>query len=512
MRVLAHSLIVLLLLLFLSTPAQSAWIADISDFAEIPSGEEGPDSVTIWLPCHERATVGVYGAKTIRLNTPPEVEHKVLVQYIWERRVFAEGDSVHVARIPYWLPPRRWRPPSQTGGPYAVQLHATVPGDYQVEITCRDGQVLTVDLHVTEPIPGPDIGIGYYTVPPFWEYPLYRTYFEHMVELRCNTFTAYTSHPDPDAPAAKNLAWQLDLAVETGLTDGTVPVFVMHSRPSVLDDAPQYGRHVEQWPELVGYSRDEPGCTDVMENESRSTAAMYREAGYRSGSAITAPSIYRMGDGLDIWICIMEDMSDLLRREAQRQGAELWTYSCRIRGTNAPLNRYFSGWWAFATRPGALMLWVYMDRMLATQASVTVPSIVHPDGTWTPCGYFEYTLGAPDGPISSVGAEARRDGIVDYMVLQELERAILAARVEQEVQPNLHSLVQEASQWLQDNVDKVDTNFWPNDYIAWGGGEGGDPLHWDSVDLAQPPLSNFNELRAQAIEYTRKLQEGPKAP
>lgn len=502
------------------------WLKDISEISELTASEGQPDSISIWLPSGERTTVGVYDAETIRVEPHSSVSARVFVQYIWERAVYQIADNAHVARIPYWLPPRWWRPPGQeTGGPYAVQLHATEPGDHTVSIRCRSGKVLTVKLHVVEPIPKPDMGFGFYTVPPFWQYldrSHWTQYFEHMAELKCSTFTLYASHPfkitedmagDKDAQdrnRAKNIAWQLDLALETGLIDGSVPVFIFGNSPRDHDLAPEYGKYVDSWPEMLGYGRDEPPISEYGEWEARGMVTMYNNNGekpYRCGNSICDVGIFRFGDGIDVWICHMDYMSDLIKREALRQGKELWAYSARMRGTNAPLNRYFSGWWCFQNRPGALLRWCYMDHMLAY--GLKEPSSVQPDGTWTPCGYFEFNLGAPDGPISSVGSEGHRDGVIDYMVLRDLERALLAARVNEEDDKAYYFLIREAAQWLQNNVDRVDVNYWPNDDWPTGNCEAANPCHWDTIDLAVPPIQNFNELRRQALEYTHALRAGP---
>jgi hypothetical protein len=268
--------------------------------------------------------------------------------------------------------------------------------------------------------------------------------------------------------------------------------------PIPLDLAPSYGKYVDQWPELCGYGKDEPGAAD--EGEARGMVTMFNQNGarpYRAGSAITSESLMRFGDGLDIWLCYMDDYSDIIQRRAHELGKELGAYCCSLRGTNAPLNRYLTGWWAYKNRPSTLLSWVAFDTMVHNP-NVKEPSCVQADGTWTPCGYYEYFLQAPDGPISSVGAEGRRDGVVDYTILRELERAILRS--------TNYELADDASHWLQDQVDKADTNFWPNDEVPWGSGEDGEPMHWDIKDSALPPITEFNALRAKALEFIEELR------
>ena len=499
----------------------SPWIADLSETA----GAKGQKSVDISLPVGERATVGVYGTKSIGVEAPFSISPEVLVQYM-ER-----GHADQRVMVPYWLAPARWRPPpvgvlrdekdfppggerhyDQKGNPYAVRLWARAQGAFPIRIICDRGKVLAVNLHVTPAVPAPDFAVGYYTAPGLWTYQNWRVKFEQLRDLRCNTFTVYSGEAGREIPAdetntaARNIAWQLDLAVEVGLIDGTQPVIVYARSPVDLDEAPQYGRHVDRWPELIGYGKDEASANASGEAEARGMVQMFHsgEHPYRSGAAMHDIAILKFGDGIDIWICHVDNMSDLLKREARRQGKALWAYCARVRGTNAPLNRYLSGWWAYANRPEGLLSWTHLDYML--RWDLTVPSAVHPDGTWTPMGYYEYCLDAPDGPLSSVGAEGRRDGVVDYMVLRDLERALLSTKLDSDEDPARVALVEEALLWLQDNVDRVDVNFWPDDKKPFGDCKPGNPCHWDTVDMVLPPIRDFNALRRTALGYARRLR------
>jgi len=492
-----------ILLLIASVATAAPWVADLSEVADAG----GQQSVDLWLPAGEWATVGVYEAESVEVDAPGSVMSEVLVQHM------GASHTEEQVPIPYWLPPLRWRPPDQSGNPYAVRLHPTEVGDFTVGIKCQDGTDLSVDLHATAPVPGPDFAVGYYTAASLWTYMNWRECFEQLRDMRCNTFTVYPQVSGRAIPegetetAARNVAWQLDLAVEVGLIDGTQPVFIMHCNPPDIDEATKYGKHVDRWPELLGYGKDEAATNADGESQARGMVSMFNRNGkrhYRSGAAMNNASILRFGDGIDIWVCLMADLTDLVKREAARQKKALWSYCCQLRGTNAPLNRYQSGWWAFKNRPEGMLSWTYMDSMLRPDRPV--PSSVRPDGTWAPCGYYEYCLDAPDGPISSVGAEARRDGIVDYMVLRELERAILAAELDTDADPERVALAREAMAWLQDNTDQVDVNFWPDDHPPFGNCVPPEPCHWDTVDMAAPALHDFSALRRQAIEYTQRLQ------
>jgi len=84
--------------------------------------------------------------------------------------------------------------------------------------------------------------------------------------------------------------------------------------------------------------------------------------------------------------------------------------------------------------------------------------------------------------------------------------------VNQNEDPAYHGLIKEASQWLQDNVDRVDTNFWPRDDVPWGDCVLPTPCHWDMIDLTIPPFyGRFNALRQEAMTYAQQLHAGPRS-
>ena len=113
---------------------------------------------------------------------------------------------------------------------------------------------------------------------------------------------------------------------------------------------------------------------------------------------------------------------------------------------------------------------------------------VHMDGTWNAGRSNDFALASPDGPISTVGLEGWREGIVDYRILRELERQI-----------ELHGdspAAWPAARWLQVLADKVDTLLYP---------EGMKRGYWWDSDLTVPAVADFNAMRKEALEYLDQL-------
>ncbi len=85
-----------------------------------------------------------------------------------------------------------------------------------------------------------------------------------------------------------------------------------------------------------------------------------------------------------IWIVPTEHQSRLLRAKARRDKADWWVYTKGLRGSNAALSRYYSGLWAWKTRPRGNLAGMYMDsKSVGVQA----------DGSWQ--------LGQVDGKITA---------------------------------------------------------------------------------------------------------------
>jgi len=460
-----------------------AWVAELTEVQRITRTIAEPlhaEAINIWLPAGEYATVGVYDTQTADAQPPDGVQADVWIIWYEHRTLFAGRSEEREEAVAFHLSPPRYHEPT---GSFAVRLHAEKPGEYVVPIECSTNTV-TVTLHVVEPVPESDVGFGFYTDWGRYAYPEHeRLYFRHMAEYGCNTFTPYGL----TAKNAAIIARQIDAAIEEGLLDERFPLLCLSVGKTELDEAKELGQHTEQWPELIGYNWDEPGATEETARGVAAESEAWHEAGYRTGTALSANSAFLFGELLDIWILHMDTVSKYIRRHAKNLGAEFWMYNCTARGTNAPLHRYYNGIYTFAVRPRVNLMWAYMHD---------AKSRINKDGTWWYNGCCEHALLTPDGPISTVGLEGYRDGTVDYRVLRELERLI-------EANPK-HKVTPEAAAWLQDLVDRVDTRFWP-------GGRHADDYSdypWDGRDTVVPPITDFSEMRRQALGYLAQIGGG----
>ena len=98
---------------------------------------------------------------------------------------------------------------------------------------------------------------------------------------------------------------------------------------------------------------------------------------------------------------------------------------------------------------------------------------------------------ATNGPLPTVALEGYRDGIVDYRILRDLERAIM-------INPKA-SAVPEATIWLQQLREKAEGGIWRD--------PGYNQL-WDYLDTVQPPIESFDDVRHRALELTQRIRQG----
>lgn len=453
-----------------------AWIAEMSS-------QEGhaarADAIEVWLPAGEFATVAVHEAETIDVEAPPNVRADEFVVWYETREIFRNRPESRREAIPYYLPSRKWLKPDKEHPSWGVRLFARAPGVHVVPIRCP-GNTVTVTLRVTAGVPPSDCGFGFYGNYQAYSYggqePLY---LKHMRDYGCNTFTAYSWTAD-----GSDLVRQMETAARVGLLDKRFGILVLPTSPpgTLIPRAVEAGRDSEAWPELIAYNHDEPRRD--QEDSVRAASRTVHDAGLRTGTAMGAASAFLMGDCLDIWIVHMNVVNDTLRELCRRQDAEWWVYNCNLRGTNAPLHRYYTGAWTWKVRPKVNLLWAYQHGGT---------SLVHKDGTWAPGRAWEHALGAPDGPMSTVGLEGVRDGIIDYRVLRRLEQLVAA-------HPR-HEKVPEIAHWLQSITDRVDTQFWP-----LGRDPGYAEEFWDVPDTAVPPIDGAR-MRRKALQYMLVMEQ-----
>ncbi len=306
----------------------------------------------------------------------------------------------------------------------------------------------------------PDMGWGFYydwgRLPQEYRTPEYqRLCMRHMASIGLNTLTIYGWW------GGKNLDdvhMQLRLAKEEGLAKRPVLILPCGEPRDIVANLhlPPDG------PEIIGYGPDEPGDTDKDAKNISDSVASWHEVKMRVATAISADHAVKVGDPLDIWIVQTANIGNLPPTKK-----ELWAYSCEFRGTNALLHRYLMGAYAYALhrRLGvkALFLWAYVND---AKSGVFREA----DGTirWNPLRVNEHALPGPDGPITTVGMDGMREGIIDFKLLHELERR------------------GGNDEWLNNLVKEIPLNFW--DGTDSPKGPEGSSYYWDVPDTATPRL------------------------
>jgi hypothetical protein len=440
------------------------------------------------MPVGTYATVGVYNTDAVEVQAPAYIPFDIWCITYEHRTVFKDTGQERDATIPFYLPPKSL---CQMPDSYAVRLLAKTVGDWSIPIKCNSNSV-SVRLHVVPQVGPSDCAFGMYY--DYDRFPLAyrgdkyeRMYLSQMAEYGMNspTFYGWTR------PLGKDVAEQLDKAVEENVLSKHIPVMILPcgSGQEIVDNLKLYGKHRDQWPEILGYNCDEPSL--VSAPDVAKTTKSWNDAGMRSATAISSGSVMGFGDALDVWVVHNPGMNKTIQNLAQRQKKELWMYNCQMRGTNAPWHRYYTGIYTFAAGVKGNMIWAYTHDK---------NSCVKPDGTWNALRVCEHVLPTKDGPMTTVGLEGYRDGVIDYRVLSQLKREILACYGK----PENATLADEAAVWLQRQIDRVALGFWS---------EGHCPAYnntywWDVPDMAVPPISDMGQMRRVALDYLQRLQKG----
>ena len=275
-------------------------------------------------------------------------------------------------------------------------------------------------------------------------------------------------------PENRTFTTLLPLTRQAGLTSPDIPVIVMfhnmtqpetqgglsvHQKNRAMDWY-ETERRKHGWPELVTYGWDEP----VYPNpELRDMFVPFRGVRMRVGTAQNAIAAYGLGDLHDIWIVFGGQITAEMCAEAERLGAEVWTYSFKVYPVSPLIERYYAGLYVWAHRLKGHTTWHHYAQ----------------DGykhIWMREG--------DDRPMPLVGWETRREGIDDYRYLQMLEDCVAA-------NPN-KVLAAEAGNWLNALRARITTD--PHKV------EPGKPL----------ALAEYDLIREKAAGYIERL--GPVPP
>ena len=159
------------------------------------------------------------------------------------------------------------------------------------------------------------------------------------------------------------------------------------------------------WPELVRYGFDEPGFPSGHGPRLDEELRPFRDVPMRVGTAMYADAAFGLSELHDVWIVYAGRVTPEMRAEAERLGAEVWTYTCHTYPIHPIRSRFYAGLYTWAHRLKGNTFWHYYAQQ----------------------GYkFVWIRPTDKRPMPTVGWETRRDGIDDYRGLQMLEDSIAA--------------------------------------------------------------------------------------
>ena len=173
-----------------------------------------------------------------------------------------------------------------------------------------------------------------------------------------------------------------------------------------------------------------------------------------------------------------------LLREADRVGADVWTYDYNLRVTNAEANRFYSGLytWSLGLKGNLAFTYIWDEP----NGSVF-------DSNWRFSSPFSlgYIGPSPRGPVPGVGWEGRREGVDDVRYLQLLEARLAAASQDD-------ALTHQARRWIRELRERsLSPEFDTNRHAAWG------------TDYMDPnrriAAGDYNVIRAEAAEFIMRL-------
>lgn len=299
------------------------------------------------------------------------------------------------------LPDALPAPTADGKGPWAVQITPQAPGACVVSL----GSGLTVELTVYPVTTRADIGLGLYTDYATYGANAERAVLDLLRQYGCNTLTVY-GHNGTDGT---DIARQIDAAIDTGLLDTRFPVLFVpdvataedmlalsldmrskadkghgsHRLASMLGSTPP--KHC--WPELVGCNLDHP--TVAQRQQVLAITDMYRVGGAMTSAAHISPAqVDKLSDALSV--CIVDAAE--LTAPGKRQ--RVWSYTTRLKPSDADLARYYAGAWSYSVRPQVALAWSAAELVAI----------------------------GPNGPMPTAALVGLRDGAADYKALRDLQR------------------------------------------------------------------------------------------
>ena len=373
------------------------------------------------------------------------------------------------------------------GGEHAGAIRLTVEGKPATEIP------LTVDV-LPFALPRPDIAFGMYHYDTNdWVRNHHDECEKDQAAHGMNGATLYAMSPGikvvkddvtPDGRLefSEAVVEEMKSRVANGLADPNVPLFLAdydlvnwHSG-SVADNlsleeklhvARLYNTYCSQrgWPRVAAQMHDEP--TVAQPRSFFTWSQGWKRSDILTATAMSGKAATAFGYLHDIWIVHTGQISPEMVREAERQNAQVWTYTFSMGAYTALSNRYMAGLYTWALKLRGNYQWSYY----------------HGDN---------FVIGDGDDAAPLVSWEGRREGVDDYRYLMTLE-ALLADTDPQD------PVAVEARAWLDELRGGVDLVF----FHGFGGGSRVDgPFCYPAPNLE---IADYDRIRAKAADYCMKL-------
>ncbi len=466
-------------------------------------GEKAPVVVALWAEEE-------LGPVHLSVDFPAGVE----IRLVGFQRRTIEGDLLG---IPFWLWPRK-QDNAIAGHENKATAGANVawwltipageePGTFEgtVRIHLPDRQPISRPLRVEVlPIrlPRADIAFGFYydehRLPeyartPEWQMAIYRDMADHG-----HTMVTFYDYGDwSQLPPKNSRMWKnLPLAKQAGLIHPDIPCMALMggaANPATTGDEQKVAWLKAQcqengWPELLAYGPDEPS----QPGKALRTLPIFEKMhghGMRTVTAINAMGVGYLGQLVDVWVFHTppswgESLIEGVLGWAEHWNKEVWTYSIQMRATNARWNRQYTGLYTWGWGLKGNCPWAYTNHK---------DYALYPDGSGNPGISNGFVLPTPNGIVTSVGWEGRREGIKDYRAFQMLEELLEQAQGGEAVQ---------ARQFLADTRTRI------RSADFWHGHERTD-YYWDrpdTHDIYTDSQLDVAGVRAKLLAFIRKLQ------
>ena len=286
---------------------------------------------------------------------------------------------------------------------------------------------------------------------------------------------------------------QIAMGRQAGLVQMDRPL-VTHTSDWLVSDKAQtlaaLAKYSQQydWPDMHLYMRDEPGpkvYDEVVEH-----VGQWHRLGASTVAAMSGQAALAVGYVHDVWTVLAGHVTPELLAEADRQGAQVWTYSYSLRTTNCEAGRYFAGLYTWSLGLAGNMPYAYMGSPGSAPDKQAQPAF---DANWklSAPSILGYVIPSPAGPVPGVGFEGRREGVDDVRYLQLLETRMTAA-------PPDNTAASQAKAWLAGlRLASRNWDFSPDRYNAWG-------ADWYDPHTGIAP-GDYHAIRAEAAAWIVQL-------